>query len=292
METSGQRISNLQKMCALMMGYLMWGLVYKNPLAARVFYAALRLLRRDSASIKAVLGQKLYVNPYRSIVQLRLDLCGMYEPEVVEYLLSRLSPGMTVIDIGANIGFFTLLAADLVGPSGKVVCYEPVPETFNQLRQNIALNQYTNIIPVQSALSNTGGVGRMTVRMDSALNRFAVAAVEPTVEVCIETLDESLRGLSVYECDLIKMDIEGAEILAVQGMGETIARNPRLEFVIEVHPSKIKELGGTVEQFVQFFLIRAFRLFRLDMWKGLTPISLTESGTISGHIVCKRIPGE
>lgn len=285
---NGRRIPNSKKLCAWTLGQLMLRLIYRSRIAEQTFFAVLGLFKKNAPYAKQILGQRLSIDPYRSIVDLRLCVCGIYEPDVAEYFISRLLPEMTVIDIGANIGYFTLLAADLVGPTGKVVCYEPNPTTFDQLQRNIALNPYTNIVSVQSALSDVAGKGRISVRRDSALNTFALTATEPGIDVQMETLDDSLRNLSIRKCDLVKMDIEGAEFLAVQGMEDTIARNPNIEFVIEVHPLQIEKLGGTVNEFLQFFVDRGFKLFRLGSSGELKPFSLLESRRIPGHIVSKR----
>ena len=285
---NGRRIPNYKKLCAWAVGRVMWRLIYRSRIAERTFFAGLGLFKKNAPYVKQILGQRLSINPYRSIIDLRLCVCGIYEPDVTEYFISRLLPEMTVIDIGANIGYFTLLAADLVGPTGKVVCYEPNPTTFDQLQQNIALNPHTNIVSVQSALSDVAGKGRISVRRDSALNTFALTATEPGIDVQMETIDGSLRNLSIHRCDLVKMDIEGAEFLAVQGMDETIARNPNIEFVIEVHPPQIEKLGGTVTEFLQFFVDRGFKLFGLGSSGGLKAFPFAERRRIPGHIVCRR----
>jgi len=272
----------------------MWRIVYRSSIAKQVFLAVMRLLRKDSTRTRQFLGQKLNINPCRSIVELRLEVCGIYEPEVAEYLMSALSEGMTVVDIGSHIGCFTILASRLVGPSGRVVCYEPDPATFDQLRQNIRLNHCTNVIPIQCALSNVVGKGRMSSRADSALNALTFAESGATISVNVDTLDESLRKLSIRECNLVKMDIEGAEVLAIEGMEDTIARNPSIEFVIEVHTREIERLHGTVNDLFGFFVDRGFTLFKLSLWGGLKPLSMTGRGkvvsrrAVPGHILCRR----
>lgn len=282
------RISCSSKLCAWMLGQLMWRFVFKIQVIERAFFNILGYFKKDTLYEKQILGQVLNINPHRSIVDLRLCICGLYEPDVVEYLISRILAGMVVIDIGANIGFFSLLMADLVSPTGEVLCYEPNPTTFEQLKKNIALNPYSNITPIQSAISNTTGTGRMSVLEDSALNTLALVKGGEDIEIPLETLDASLRAHAVSRCDLIKIDIEGAEFLAVQGMKNTITLNPNIEFVIEVHPSQIEQLGGKVQEFLRFFVDLEFTVYKLGFFGKLTPYLPLESKKLPGHIVCRR----
>jgi FkbM family methyltransferase len=181
-------------------------------------------------------------------------LTGQAEPEVQETLAELVKPGQTVYDVGANIGFFTILCSRLVGPQGKVYAFEPIPENLATLRRNIALNKLTNVVIVEKALSASTGTAEMFVSLWSAFHSLNLDGAskrdnhgpdggEITVETV--TLDEFVQQQGVSRPDLIKLDVEGAELLVVEGMRETL-RNVQPLLLCEVHDTK-HEYGEFVD---------------------------------------------
>lgn len=135
-------------------------------------------------------------------------------------------PGDVVVDGGAFVGFFTVLAAKLVGPTGKVLSFEPDPANYEMLLRNIKLNDLNNVIPVQAALLdrestlllNAGG------GEDSALEVYAFSK-EHLIEVQVVRLDHEVRRLGIDRVDFIKLDIEGSEGPCLLGSSEILANN-------------------------------------------------------------------
>jgi FkbM family methyltransferase len=170
-------------------------------------------------------------------------LTGDAEPEVQEALAELIEPGQTVYDVGANIGFFTILCSRLVGPTGKVYAFEPIPENLVTLRHNIALNNLTNVVVVEQALSASTGTAEMFVSPWSAFHSLNVDGASKREnhgpdggQITVETitLDEFVQGDGVSAPDLIKLDVEGAELLVVAGMHETL-RTVQPLLLVEVH---------------------------------------------------------
>jgi len=265
-----------------------WRFIYRYSITRRIFHRIISLFLGNKASVKQILGQKLKINPNHSVLEMKLYLIGTYEPEVVGYLCDNLKEGMTVIDIGANIGLFSLIAADLVGSSGRVIAYEPYPETFTAFCSNIALNQYQNITAVQSAISSYGGKLQISVCSDCDLNTIVSSTNGDSIEVSCETLDSSLEKLDVNKCDLIKIDIEGAELFAIQGMGRTLTRNPKLSVLVELHDDQINALGGTREDILNFFLQNGFKLYELTIRQGKVVLHPIDQARFHGHLLCMR----
>ena len=173
-------------------------------------------------------------------------LTGDAEPEVQAALAELIEPGQTVYDVGANIGFFTILCSRLVGPQGKVYAFEPIPENLVTLRRNIALNDLTNVIIVEQALSASTGTAEMFVSPWSAFHSLNVDGASKREnhgpdggEITVETitLDEFVQGERVTAPDLIKIDVEGAELLVVAGMRETLSTVQPL-LLCEIHDTK------------------------------------------------------
>lgn len=144
-----------------------------------------------------------------------------YEPAVVAAVRSVLRPGMTCVDAGAHIGYMTLLMAQEVGKGGWVFAFEPSPVNCERLRTNIALNDIENTTVVQAFVSSTNGTAALGTGGSSFEHRLdANSARPPTVEsVALE------RYFADQRVDFVKLDVEGADELAVEGMRGILNRD-------------------------------------------------------------------
>jgi FkbM family methyltransferase len=142
-------------------------------------------------------------------------------------LFSELAkPNMTVLDIGANVGLFSLLGGRLVGEKGKIYAFEPSQITFDALNENLSLNQITNVSTHRLALSDTEGVIHLGAVENDAMNFIDVKNQNQKGEVVdMITLDKFLTINKIGKVDLIKIDIEGAELLALKGAADMLRRD-------------------------------------------------------------------
>ncbi len=186
-----------------------------------------------------------------------LYLQKIYEPYLASYLTRTLSPGDTFIDIGANVGYFTLLAARQVGEGGRVIAFEPEQNNYAALVLNVRLNKLQNITCVQKAVGakegfmslhvnplNEGGSSLIPILTyaddeerwshEKIREKFPDTALEQKTEVI--TLDHFLtqNPLQKQARVIIKIDVESAELEVLQGMRELLARTPTLSIVCEV----------------------------------------------------------
>ncbi|MDW8029608.1 MAG: FkbM family methyltransferase [Armatimonadota bacterium] len=160
---------------------------------------------------------------------------------------SILQEGMFVFDIGANVGFYTLLAASRIGCKGRVYAFEPIPSIFERLKENIALNDMHNIIPIPVAISDRTGIARMAVAgMASSLFYRAIHA-SGFIDVTTETLDKFVECEGIKRLDVIKIDVEGAELKVIYGSDQTIRRFKPI-MMIEINPPALKSAGATPEE--------------------------------------------
>ena len=165
-------------------------------------------------------------------------ILGNHETEVQQFLASVLRPGMVYYDVGANVGFFATIAARLVGPSGKVVCFEPLPENARQIQYNAQLNGFDNVMARCEALGSSNRTEIFHTSTEPTWGMLATVGKLPEkvsgkIQVSVRTLD-SLYAEGLPRPDVIKMDIEGAEADALNGARETLgAHRPLL--VIELH---------------------------------------------------------
>jgi FkbM family methyltransferase len=187
----------------------------------------------------------------RDHVERQVYFMGLYEPIEVFVLLRLLRPGMTMIDGGANVGQFTILAADAVSPGGAVHSFEPVPTTFGKLQRNVEINAFSNVHTNNAALWREPTTLRLGLAADKADNAgaFGIDMVDAVAEV--ETRATSLDGYAeaheIPHVDFIKLDVEGAELQALHGMDHVLERDhPTL--LVEICRKTAARLGYDVQE--------------------------------------------
>ena len=173
---------------------------------------------------------------------IRNFIAGTFEENSVRIFKSLLRPGATVLDLGAHIGLYSLLAGQIAGSEGRVYAFEPDPTVFPVLIRNITANGFAEIIHAeQKAVGNTEG----SVKFFLASTQSGYSSIYPAgiknaqcIEVQMTTLNSFLASEGWPPVDLIKMDIEGSEPLAFQGMKETAHRNTHLKMIVEFNVSR------------------------------------------------------
>lgn len=180
---------------------------------------------------------------------------GQYEPVETEVVLARLKPGMAVIDVGANIGHYAMVAAAAVGPSGKVAAFEPDADNYAALLANLTLNGFANAGAEQLALGSAPG--ELTLYRDEA-NRGGHSLVRANVQreagasrVRVATLDDyAAESLAGRKIDFIKIDVQGAEAAVLAGAAKTLARDGP-DLLIEFWPHGMRATGAEPMALVQ-----------------------------------------
>ena len=166
------------------------------------------------------LSNNIKINLYKDSVLSKLIYFG-FENEETDYVESILKEGDVFIDVGANIGLFTLIASKIVGNSGKVICFEPSPTTFSRLDENVKLNNFKNIDFRNIGLSDKQDklVFYVSKSGYDAWNSFALREdiLEDTIEVEVSSLDIELREVDKSKIKLIKIDVEGWEKFVLFG---------------------------------------------------------------------------
>ena len=210
--------------------------------------ASRALLRRASSwygrapvPIAGGLAHLLYV----STADLPLDhahagliVRGTLEPPVQEALRRLLSPGDVFYDVGANVGFFTILGARLVGAEGRVIAFEPVPACARAVGHNIALNDFAHAEIREEAVGAAGGRAQLLVVGEASWSHLAStgrhADVRAEIDVAVVAIDELVASGAIPPPDVLKIDTEGAELQAIAGMRATIEHH-RPAIVCELH---------------------------------------------------------
>jgi FkbM family methyltransferase len=172
------------------------------------------------------------------------------EPAFMKILRQEVEEGMTAIDLGANIGYVTLVMAELIGPSGRVYAIEPEPRNVQLLTMNIKANEYAGFVfPYQMGISNVSGISRFYISNSSNLHGMsATKHTKSWIDITLSTLDDFMEDKGSYP-NFIKMDIEGHEVEALEGMYNTL-RNAKypVKILMEVHPMYYSETHSLEKQ--------------------------------------------
>ncbi len=209
---------------------------WRHPWLKRAFDWAAAWVRRGPAPIAHGAGRGLLFDAGPGNAGYVL---GTSEPHVQQALELLVAPGMTVYDVGANVGFFAMIAARLVGPEGRVICFEPVAENAGFIARNAELNGFRHVTVRHEALGRTDGEATFLLSETPGWGKLAgVGDVPPgargTITVPVRRLDGLLAAERLPPPDLIKVDVEGAETAVLAGATDLLgARHPIL--VIELH---------------------------------------------------------
>ena len=189
----------------------------------------------------------------------RAVLSGSYEPEVVDVFRDILRPGMHVIDIGANIGFFTMLSASIVGPAGSVLAVEPNPRNARMAEASRRLNGYETVTVLQAA----AGRGPGLLAINTSFSNGTTSAIDDGFVLGADTVGCVAVGQVAppdRRIDLIKLDVEGAEYNALLGC-ETLIRRDRPVIVFEFGPGQLPGISGiTGEELLQWVIGQGYAL--------------------------------
>ncbi len=218
---------------------------------------------------------------------------GTWEPGLTRLLESLLEPGMVVVDAGAHIGYFTLLAARKVGPTGKVYAFEPAPANYALLLKNIAFNGYQNIIPVQKAVSNSQRTATFFLHPNSVGHSFhheTLGRGKTAITVETTTLDRFLEGEGWPPVHLVKLDIEGAEPAALEGMARLLERNKTVRLIVEYIPHILERAGENPRQFLERMRGLGFTIRVVTDKDGLQELSdrIAKTPGLRAELVCER----
>ena len=223
--------------------------------------------------VPTVDGRRLYADLSTGMSDL-IYFLGEYERAVTRVVRSIVRPGDVCLDIGANMGWYTTLLHELAGPSGEVHAFEPVPAIFAALDRNVALlDQRTNVHLRNLALGDSPGA--VPIHLFAGLPNGHASMSDmgrddaETVEVALITLDSYLDAEDVAPVDVVKMDIEGAELGCLRGAERLFAQDDPPIWVIEMALATTRGFGYLPEDLVQFLQTRARHdLYAVDDLSG------------------------
>ena len=208
-------------------------------------------LKTDYAEVWA---GKMFLHPNDAF---RLSIYGIHGTHDFKIIKNNVKDGDNVIDLGANIGYFTLILAKLVGPTGKVFAFEPDPRNLALLKKNVEYNNYKNVIIVPKAVSNVNDkctlyTGQKTFGQNK-IYKPKKTKTQKFIPIDSETvrLDDFFKTNGLLDkISFIKIDVEGAEFLALSGMKEILKLNKNIKIFTEAEISYLEDAGSSYDQFI------------------------------------------
>jgi FkbM family methyltransferase len=216
----------------------------------------------------------------RDLVQQTILLEGGWDPALSNFVESNLGPTDVFIDVGAHVGYFTLLASRRVGPTGTVLSIEPNPFALKQLEQNVERSHLENVLVEHTACGESHDVVRLYLHSESNSSMASLFSGKDSgagaVEVPCTTLDRLCQKRGLHRVKLVKIDVEGAELFVLRGM-KGIMREMRPTIVLELHPYLLEQVGTPIHDVLALLN---------DLDYTLEPL-----GGHSNYVCRPRVPG-
>ena len=222
----------------------------------------------------------------------QVRMLGEYSTESFETEIYKkyLKSGHAVLDIGANIGFYTLIAASAVGPNGKVIAFEPSKQNVEMIEKSIAENSMTNVRVANVAISDESGLGELYLspyyQSEHSLFEYhyssGVHNKGEKTTVKLVTIDNFLeQNYNSFDVDFIKMDIEGAESRALCGMKQTMTENKHLTMIAEFWPQGFSNAEKNPQDFLEMLNSYDFVIHHIDEYQNkVYPVTVNEMMSI------------
>jgi FkbM family methyltransferase len=244
-----------------------------GPLSASV---SRRLIERMAVRIEVPTagGSRMRVDSRDGFGRV-LAATGVWHPPVTATFVNVLSAGDVCVDVGAHLGYFTLLAARLVGPDGHVYALEPSPRTYSELIGNLDLNDVSNVTALRVAGGDRAGEAVLDDHPGGHSLRSAVvadaAATASATRVPVRQVASVVRPSDARRVRLVKIDVEGYEVEVLRGLEPLLEERVRPAIVVELHPARSGEAGELVDELCVRFALDAAQLVELESWTATTP---------------------
>lgn len=203
---------------------------------------------------------------------------GQYEPQETALIEALVKPGQTFVDVGAHWGYFSLIASQRTGPSGSVLAIEADPRLFRTLSRNIETNKLKNVEAIQVAAAAGLGSLRMAGYSEAhdswgvsrLISSEANFVSSDMFDVRTDSIDSLLDERRIKTVDVLKMDIEGAEALALRGMEAGLRIGRYRLMIIEVHPPALVEFNSNIGAITDFLSGLGYRAGKIRHSKRAT----------------------
>lgn len=214
------------------------------PILGEFFYKSLsEILKRHGEviiKVKDLWNLKMFLNVTDVGLSHMLLLDGEYEKNETKFLKKIIKKGFNFVDVGSNFGYYSLLASNIVGKGGKVFSFEPDPYNFSVLQRNIATNHLDNVLCINKAVGEKSERINFYIDADN-LGRHNLISNWSKNVLTVDKISLDSFFPKGFKIDMVKIDIEGGEELAILGMKKIIQTNSSIKLLIEFFPERIKQ---------------------------------------------------
>ncbi len=211
-------------------------------------------------------GNKIYIDKDDRVISTELILSGKWEEFEIGLFRQNINPGNVVIDIGAHIGLYTLIAAKKVGPKGKVYAFEPLEKNFKLLKKNVEVNGYKNVVLVNKAVSNKNGKSKLFLSNEDNFGDQRIYDPEGnrrSTSIRTIKLDTFFKNKE-KRINVIKMDIQGSEVKALTGASEVLRKNKKMKILTEFWPRGLHLSGSSGRDYLELLKVYKFKVYDID----------------------------
>lgn len=232
----------------------------KPAFARRMYFNLRRLWERNRVVTRTIDGitYELHLNEF---IDSEIYRYGCFEAETTRAIGSILHPGMTVVDIGANIGAHALRMSQLVGDSGQVIAFEPMEWALTKLKKNIELNGYKNIVVEKIALSDKSEVGAAAFRTSWNKYDSLSSGTYGEREIIFDTFDRYIATRNIKSVDFIKLDVDGFEHKVLTGASAVLS-NFKPIISMELGNWTLEKQGDSLKGMIQLLRSLDYLIFR------------------------------
>lgn len=244
------------------------------------------------------LGEDLRVRIYpKDVLGKYIYIDGVFEPDCWDFVRGFLRPGMVVLDVGANLGQYTLLAANRVSPQGRVHSFEPSERIFRELQFNVELNRLSDRCTLNRlAVSDVPGVARLSRYEEGAevfgslgTHKRCEANIIGYEEVRTVTLDQYVQENKIERVDFMKIDVEGAELLAFRGAKSLLSRDDAPTILLEMGDMNTEGFGYKSCDLWDYLESLGYRLYALgSRQETLRPASRPAQCRLTVNLVASK----
>lgn len=214
------------------------------------------------SDVAEVMGHKMFLDAKDA---LRLSIYGVHEPTETEILKKLIKKNDVVLDIGANIGYYTLIAAKLVGKNGKVYAFEPDTVNFEIIKKNVEINGYHNVTLIQKAVSNRTKKIKLYLCEENGADHkiYDDGTDRNSIEIESTSLDDFFRDYR-GKINLIKIDAQGSEGHILEGMTSLLETNTDVKLIMEFWPSALKKSGSNPNDLLKLLKKNNLNLYKIN----------------------------
>lgn len=249
-------------------------------------YKLYKILKLKPIDIEILQGVKIRCFP-KSYTSDCVIHCGLYDYNEMHFMIRYLREEDSFLDIGANIGIYSIIAASKIN-SGSIYSFEALPENYARLQENIKLNRFQQVHAYPIAISDNKGTVALNIGEGDSLPFISNSHTTNTISVATETLDNLLDNQDISQLTLAKIDIEGAELLALKGAANLLEKQRPIVWIMEINYT-VNHFNYSQQDVVDFLESYDYFLYEYNASSNsINPVKLNEKKGLNVLVIAKK----